>query len=67
MLTEVAGQTGTFAMLASGQVPGAIGLGLGSYSDTRRMLEEEEDALGTEMSTGKKAVVSAGYAAAEVG
>ena len=54
-------------MLASGQVPGAIGLGLGSYSDTRRMLEEEEDALGTEMSTGKKAVVSAGYAAAEVG
>jgi hypothetical protein len=67
MLTETAGQTGTFAMLASGQVPGAIGLGLGSYSDTRRMLEEEEDALGTEMSTGKKAVVSAGYAAAEVG
>jgi len=67
MLTETVGQAGTFAMLASGQVPGAIGLGLGSYSDTRRMLEEEEDALGTEMSTGEKAVVAAGYAAAEVG
>jgi hypothetical protein len=66
-LQETAGQAGTFAMLASGQVPGAIGLGVTSYDDTRRMLEEEAELLGTEESTAHKAGVALGYAAAEVG
>ena len=67
VLQETAGQAGTFAMLASGQVPGAIGLGISSYDDTRRMLEEEAELLGTEESTAHKASVALGYAAAEVG
>jgi len=66
-LQEIAGQAGTFSMMASGMIPGAVGLGTSTYADQRQVLENEAEVLGTDESTHHKAAVALGYAAAEVG
>ncbi|MHA1905598.1 MAG: hypothetical protein ACW977_16755, partial [Candidatus Thorarchaeota archaeon] len=66
-LQQTVGQTATFAMLASGLYPGMIGIGASSYDDQRRLLDEEEELLGTDQSTHYKAAVALGFATAEVG
>ena len=66
-LQQTAGQAGTFTMLAAGLYPGMIGIGASSYDDQRRLLDKEEELLGTEQSTHYKAAVSLGFASAEVG
>ena len=63
---ELTGQAGTFAMLAQGRLPGAIGLGITSYEDQRRVLEEEQDLVDTKDSTLYKSAVSLGFAIPEV-
>jgi hypothetical protein len=66
-LQQTAGQAGTFTMLAAGLYPGMIGIGASSYDDQRRLLDEEEELLGTDQSTHYKAAVAFGFASAEVG
>ena len=66
-LQQTVGQAGTFTMLASGMYPGMIGIGASSYDDQRRLLDEEEELLGTDQSTHHKAAVALGFASAEVG
>ena len=66
-LQQTVGQSATFTMLASGLYPGMIGIGASSYDDQRRLLDEEEELLGTELSTHYKAAVATGFTVAEVG
>ena len=66
-LQQTVGQSATFAMLASGLYPGMIGIGASSYDDQRRLLDKEEELLGTELSTHYKAAVATGFTVAEVG
>ncbi len=63
---ETVGQAGILAMLATGKVPGFSGIGLGSYEQQRRVLEQEEKATGIEQSPLHKAGVALGFSAAEV-
>ena len=63
---ETVGQAGVLAMLATGKVPGFSGIGLGSYEQQRRVLEQEEKATGIEQSPLHKAGVALGFSAAEV-
>jgi hypothetical protein len=64
---ETIGQAGILAMLATGKIPGFSGIGLGSYEQQRRVLEQEEKATGIEQSPLHKAGVALGFAALEVG
>ncbi len=66
-LQQTVGQSATFAMLASGLYPGMIGIGASSYDDQRRLLDKEEELLGTKLSTHYKAAVATGFTVAEVG
>ena len=66
MAVTAAGQTGTFAMLATGNI-GLVGIGASTYGSTISNIEQLDKENGTETSNLEKRATALGYSVAEVG